>query len=401
MNYFDKTKILNSNPVLLARHFQYRVEVFFKEIVSDGTLGKIKHYAIRVEFQVRGSPHIHSLVWVIGAPILSTTSEDEYVAFIDNIIKCELPNPQERPRLFELVRTYQTHSHSKSYRKYKNMKCRYSFGKYFTDHTIIAHPLSDKLLVEEKALILQQRKLVLSTVKKYIDTYLNPKTNNLYSQTENVYQSDKPINAILQELQISEDQYYKDLSISSDSAFQIHFKRDRKSCFINNYFEDGLMAWEGNLDIQPVLDYYKAVSYTCAYLSKSEDESSQAMKQEAREAYESGKPVCERMKSVARAYRTHRKMSIQEAVTIALPELWLRKTCPTVVFANSNLPEKRYRICRSEAEILNIPANSKDLLKRNMLDRYIDRPNKIFRQGKYQLLDDMCYEEFISNYSLE
>ena len=166
MNCFDKTKILNSNPVLLARHFQYRVEVFFKEIVSDGTLGKIKHYAIRVEFQFRGSPHIHSLVWVIGAPILSTTSEDEYVPFIDNIIKCELPNPQERPRLFELVQTYQTHSHSKSCGKYKNMEYRYSFGKYFTDHTVIAHPLSDKLLVEEKALILQQRELKLSTVKK-------------------------------------------------------------------------------------------------------------------------------------------------------------------------------------------------------------------------------------------
>ena len=85
------------------------------------------------------------------------------------------------------------------------------------------------------------------------------------------------------------------------------------------------------------------------------------MKQAAREAYESGKPVCEVMKSVARAYRTHREMSVQEAVTIALPEVWLRKTCPTVVFANSNLPEKRYRICRSEAEILNMLENSKDL----------------------------------------
>ena len=85
------------------------------------------------------------------------------------------------------------------------------------------------------------------------------------------------------------------------------------------------------------------------------------MKQAAREAYESGKPVCEVMKSVARAYRTHREMSVQEAVTIALPELWLRKTCPTVAFANSNLPEKRYRICRSEAEILNMLENNKDL----------------------------------------
>ena len=201
------------------------------------------------------------------------------------------------------------------------MECRYLFRKYFT-------------------LILQQRKLVLSTVKKYIDAHLNPKTKNLYSPTENFYQPDKFINAILQELQNPEDQYYEALSISSDSAFQIHFKRDPKSCFINNYFEDGIMAWEANLDIQPVLDYYKAVSYMCAYISKSEDESSEAMKQAARETYESGKPAFERMKSVARAYRTHQEMFVQEALTIALPELWLRKTCPTVVFANSNLPEK-------------------------------------------------------------
>ena len=81
------------------------------------------------------------------------------------------------------------------------------------------------------------------------------------------------------------------------------------------------MAWETNLDIQPVLDYYKAVSYMCTNLSKSEDESFEAMKQAAREAYESGKPVCERMKSVARVYRTHREISVQEAVTIALPDL--------------------------------------------------------------------------------
>ena len=161
------------------------------------------------------------------------------------------------------------------------------------------------------------------------------------------------------------------------------------------------MAWEANLDVQPVLDYYKAVSYMCSYLSKSGDESSEAMKQAAREVNESGKPVCERMKSVTRAYRTHREISVKEAITIALPELWLRKICPTVVFANSNLLEKRYRICCSEVEILNKTENSKDLFKRNMLDRYIDRSDKIFRQGKYQLIDEMFNAEFLSNYSLE
>ena len=74
------------------------------------------------------------------------------------------------------------------------------------------------------------------------------------------------------------------LSISIDNGFQIHFKRAPDSCFVNNYFSEGLLAWEANLDIQPVLDYYKAVSYMCAYISKSEDESSEAMKQAAAEA---------------------------------------------------------------------------------------------------------------------
>ena len=33
MDYFQRCQILNSNPVLLARHFQYRVELFCTEII--------------------------------------------------------------------------------------------------------------------------------------------------------------------------------------------------------------------------------------------------------------------------------------------------------------------------------------------------------------------------------
>ena len=48
---------------------------------------------------------------------------------------------------------------------------------------------------------------------------------------------------------------------------------------MNNYFCDGLMAWEASMDIQLVFNHYKAVAYMCAYLSKSESECSVAMKQ--------------------------------------------------------------------------------------------------------------------------
>ena len=59
------------------------------------------------------------------------------------------------------------------------------------------------------------------------------------------------------------------------------------------------------MDIKPVLDYNKVVSYMCAYLSKSEVESSDAMKKATHEIYESRTTATERMKSITRACRTH------------------------------------------------------------------------------------------------
>ena len=49
-------------PALVARDFKF-LEVFPKETVQGGLLGKTKYYAIRVEFQVHGSP-IYSLIYI-------------------------------------------------------------------------------------------------------------------------------------------------------------------------------------------------------------------------------------------------------------------------------------------------------------------------------------------------
>ena len=139
--------------------------------------------------------------------------------------------------------------------------------------------------------------------------------------------------------------------------------------------EEGLMAWQANIDIQPVFNCYKVVTYMCAYFSKSEDETSEAMKQAAKEAITINKSKVEQIK--ARAYATKRECSVQEAFYHIMPELWLRKTSARVMFANSNLPEYRYKLFRTQEEINVLPEDS----KRNMLDRYIDRPNSTFKGG--------------------
>lgn len=128
---------------------------------------------------------------------------------------------------------------------------------------------------------MKKRRSILDAVKTHIDSKLNPKYNNIHNQKDPNYESPGTIEQILQSLNISKADCENALSISDETGFQIHFKRSPDSCFVNNYFIEGLMAWEANIDIQPVLDYYKAVSYMCAYLSKSEDESSEAMKRAA------------------------------------------------------------------------------------------------------------------------
>ena len=61
------------------------------------------------------------------------------------------------------------------------------------------------------------------------------------------------------ELNITEEEYYNALSISSDSDFQIHIKREPNACFINNFFIEKLQAWKANIDIQPVVNHYKGI----------------------------------------------------------------------------------------------------------------------------------------------
>ena len=48
MTYQERCNTLNKNPVLVARHFQYKVEIFFKVIVLDGPLGKTSYIMLFV-----------------------------------------------------------------------------------------------------------------------------------------------------------------------------------------------------------------------------------------------------------------------------------------------------------------------------------------------------------------
>ena len=99
--------------MLVSRYIQYKVKVFFKEIILDGPLGKTKYYATRIEFRERSNPHASSFLWIFNAPNIQ--NENANIEFIEKTINAQFPDHLNNTELLEsVVKTYKVHAHSKT-----------------------------------------------------------------------------------------------------------------------------------------------------------------------------------------------------------------------------------------------------------------------------------------------
>ena len=144
MSYEEKTSWLRNNPVTVARQFHYRLDIFFEEFLcgQHNPIGEIQDYVIRIEFQARGSPHAHCIIWVKNAPKIGQSTDQEVTDFIDRHQSAAMPDDDDDD-LAKLVTSLQKHRHSATCRR-KNT-CRFRFPHARSPMTVIARPpvLSD------------------------------------------------------------------------------------------------------------------------------------------------------------------------------------------------------------------------------------------------------------------
>ena len=258
LSYNEKCSLLNLNPVIVAKHFQHRVETFFKDVLLSNAkpIGQIVYYALWIEFQMQGSPHLHSLIWTSDCPELKCGSEEAYIRYIDEHLQGSLPNRENDCEFHDLVNMYQKHTHSKSCKKYRNIPCRFNFGQFFSNQTVVSKPLPDDMPDEQKVVVLKRRNEILCLVKEKINEKLDPSKPDYISSTS--------AEDVLAMCKVSKEEYNWALSISTDSDFELHLKREVDSCFINNYFEAGIKGFRANVDLQPVFNHYKCIMYVCS-----------------------------------------------------------------------------------------------------------------------------------------
>ena len=357
LSWQEKTKLVQKDPVTCSRYFDHRVQEFLNTVIKSSCepIGKLLDYFYRVEFQQRGSPHIHMLVWIENAPTLETNSEREIVQFVDKYLTCNTDN-EKTANLVGL----QSHKHSRTCRKKGKPICRFGFPLPPLPRTMLLYPLEED-----------------------VDKYKKKNTELLKAMNEYKDNVDMTFEEFLENCaKMDFDDYIKCIR-SSLKAPKVFLERKTKDMRINLFNEGILCAWKANLDIQIVLEPYGCASYIVGYISKSQRGMSAQLDAAAKEARKGNLDLKKQVRHIGNVFSNCVEVSAQEAVYLDL-QIPLTKCTRDIVFVNTSVPEERIFLLKPKAALDELPAESTDVESDNVIQRYSKRPKQL---SKYCLAD--------------
>ena len=88
------------DPVSVSRKFSMKFKSFFDMVICKGAvLGTVHHFYWKKEYQARGAPHYHILLWIRDAPVIDQDPPEVVLKWIQERITCKIPNSKSCPEL--------------------------------------------------------------------------------------------------------------------------------------------------------------------------------------------------------------------------------------------------------------------------------------------------------------
>ncbi|XP_062584589.1 uncharacterized protein LOC134246276, partial [Saccostrea cucullata] len=360
MTWTEKSKLIQKDPITCTRYFDHRFRTFLNTVLKSDhhPIGKIQDFFYRVEFQQRGSPHVHMIVWIENAPKYLENDNKEIAAFVDSYLKCER-NTEDN--LTEL----QVHKHSQTCKKKGKAVCRFGFPLPPLQATMILEPLD-------------------SDIDKY------KKMHKTMQDKVNDFKNGCDISCTFQDflqnvLQLSEDDYIKCIR-SSLRTPKVFLKRKPCDLRVNAYNSTLLHAWAANIDIQYVLDPYACAMYIVSYISKSQRGMSELLSRAAKEAREGNLDIKRQVRHIGNQFLNSVEVGAQEAAYLVL-QMPLTKASRDVMFINTSPVDDRVILVKPDSELEKLNANSTDIECSNIVKRYAKRPKQ---------LENWCLADYVS-----
>ncbi|XP_050303800.1 uncharacterized protein LOC126741439 [Anthonomus grandis grandis] len=368
--YIEKTRLIRKDPVTCARYFDHRFKLLFKHMKSANgpfKMNPIEHHYYRVEFQHRGSPHVHGLLWLSNAPKLSVTPESfkECADFANKYITCQSDLESVRD-----IIQFNTHHHSKSCQKdVKGYKvCRYHIPYLPMDESIILMPINIDRVKEPE--------LRKAMSEKYftIMTKLNAKPELSFEH-------------FLADLGMSKEEY---INIIQHNIFKptLFLKRQPKDGFINNFNEEIFSMMKSNMDIQLVYEPYGCCSYIVGYINKSSRGVSDLLMKTMEEIKKGNLDIKSKLKTLAAAFLNASEVSAQEAAYSVL-QLHMYDTSTSYIYIPTSPIMERTKMLKSLEELNQMDSDDTNIYQEGLIEHYEARPDE---------MENICLAEFAAYY---
>ena len=245
MDWNEKTTWLRTNPVTAARHFQHRLDAFFSIVIRGDAapLGIISDFVIRIEFQARGSPHAHCILWSTDTPRVDQHPDDEVIAFMDKYQHGSLP--MDDSELQELVSQAPN-----------TCTMHHACVKVFADIAYLSLCHHKQLLPgpQDKPTLHEAQQVM----KKVHEVIQNLPPDSCIA-TEN----------ILEAAGVSQETYLEALRCNK-TGMGVVLRRAHIDTHINNYNKDLLRIWKANMDLQFIVNPWACIVYVTSYMLKAE-----------------------------------------------------------------------------------------------------------------------------------
>ena len=127
----------HDRPDLICRVFRLKMQQLIDDIYKNGIFGRTVARVYTVEFQKRGLPHIHMVIFFHPDHKLRTPED------VDSLLSAEFPDENEQPELFDLVKRFMVHTPCGQEHNNPDApcmvkdKCSKSFPKVWRDQTTV------------------------------------------------------------------------------------------------------------------------------------------------------------------------------------------------------------------------------------------------------------------------
>lgn len=313
LDFEEKSRLIREDPVTCALYFNYK----FKELKKtwydtlEGPFGeyKVVQSYYRIEFQHRGSPHVHLVVWLEGAPKFDAHNPHTFeavVSFVDKFISTSSDDTEVQDFL-----KYQYHKCTHTCRKTTRgiISCRFGAPFFPMSETCILQPVPEDLKMTKEEMD-KNRNLI---------GRLNELLDNKKITIDN-------FDDMLLKLKCTKNEYLFAVRTQL-KASKIFLKRSPKDCRINPYSKKILTLMQSNIDIQYVLDPYACITYIVDYINKPARGISKLLRSCVENFKDGNHSIREKLKTVSNAFYNGTEISAQEA---AWCRLRLPMSCSSV-----------------------------------------------------------------------